>query len=438
MPRLALPVLLLACGIIVLLCTYVDGAMLSSSTGLLYVQGSHDVARGLPVMVQYWQVLLEPWGHFQAVALPESPAWHTALHALVVRSQSRWPITALVVVCEAAFVRAVARWLYDRRTSVLGTLVKLTLMVLDDVDAAKSGTFSLSPMFHPFPAFFVATSLETGNGETAYKLQQAQKFAVCDRNYGAVSLVMHDVVMWYRVVGSSSSLKEYQFKLEGVANLQTCQETGWFLKSVALTQRHAQRLSVRGWPQLHAPTDASSPSFASCRPLVNASLEWLAALVHRMPAAFELVTVQVREAEPRCNFYIGGNQGGDDVEWVASLEHSYQPPSPFIRSLHHLFTALGAAALTELTHPYPVGVLQRVAAPLIGSTHPMTLTRIRLDPDVPSYLLIGDQEHGDAARATRRLFIRNQALAVLSALLGEIAVSALTEDVDWTTATIQV
>jgi hypothetical protein len=423
--------LLLACALALLAAAgRVDGVVRSSSsTGLLFV-GS-DAAR-LPLLVQHWQLLLDPWGHFQAISPPESPAWRTALHFLVVRSESRWPITALVVVVQPLWVRAVARLLYDQRTSMLRKL-NITLVLLDDTDTGTS-----APMFHPFPIFFVGTSLETGNGETSFKMTQAQKFAVCDRNLGAVSLVMHDVVMWYRVVGSSGGLSEYNYKLEGVADLQTCQETPWFIKSVARTQHLAQRLHVRGWPQLHAPTDTSLPRFASCRPLVNASLEWLPALVHRLSTGFELVTVQVREAEPRCNFYIGGNQGGDDVEWVASLEHSVQSHSPFIHSLQHLFFTLGATAVTELTHSYPVGVLQRVTSPLIGSTHPMTLTRIRLDHDVPAYLLIGDEAQGDAVRATRRMFVRNQALAVLSTLLGAEAVGQLTEDVDWSATTIQV
>lgn len=52
--------------------------------------------------------------------------------------------------------------------------------------------------FHPFPLFVTSHALETGNGDTSYKLDRATRFAVCNVDHAGVVLFLNDVAMWYK------------------------------------------------------------------------------------------------------------------------------------------------------------------------------------------------------------------------------------------------
>ncbi len=283
-------------------------------------------------------------------------------------------------------------------------LQALKLVVLDDTEAGGS-------LFHPFQLFHTSNSLETGNGDTAYKFQRARSFAVCDREYGAMSLVMQDVVLWFRRNSSShGSSSSADYVLEGVSDTQRCLETTWVARELEQSQIVAQKTGRLGWPLLPR---SGETRFRPCTHVVNSSLTWLPGLVHSSKFPVDLISLQERPGHSLfCNFYIGAKVAMDDVIWVPSFDGVLET------ELQRVFLDFGLARRRplEFFDYFHVGSVQSARSSALSSS--FGLTWMRLDPEAPSWLLFGLGQNDSSAIAIRRQFLVAKAVAALQHIFG--------------------
>lgn len=233
-----------------------------------------------------------------------------------------------------------------------------------------SGLLISNPAWTLAPIYFASTALETGNNETAYKLDKAN-WGVCSHYVTSTALVLYDTALWFRPL-SPSQPGDCELALTHVADFDYCDEYSWVAKAV---RRRAQRPQPQRRPSLNDPPVPAieSQRFGTCRAWFNTSEPMTAwtetgqpKIDNRQLAAYHTeqlllsnssvhVTMTTHTEPTKCNFYIGLFETEHELWWPTSHQSKALPQLVDDSTTSDLTSSLGYVLGTKLEVSHATG-----------------------------------------------------------------------------------